>query len=96
LKHLPLETRDGRLIDVEFVSNVYLVDQEKIVQCNIRDVTSILSPGDLSSMKKWNAPIEGEEFCKLLDAIVIDNANLFYKKLREWGNFYNYRRPIQH
>jgi PAS domain S-box-containing protein len=35
-KHLPLETKDGRLIDVEFVSNVYLFDQEKIIQCNIR------------------------------------------------------------
>jgi formate hydrogenlyase transcriptional activator len=38
-EHLPLETKDGLLIDVEFVSNVYLVDQEKIIQCNIRDIT---------------------------------------------------------
>ena len=38
-EHLPLETRDRRLIDVEFVSNVYLVDQEKIIQCNIRNIT---------------------------------------------------------
>ena len=38
-EHLPLETSDGRLIDVEFVSNVYLVDQEKIIQCNVRDIT---------------------------------------------------------
>jgi PAS domain S-box-containing protein len=38
-EHLTLETKDGRLIDVEFVSNVYLVDQEKIIQCNIRDIT---------------------------------------------------------
>ena len=38
-EHLPLETKDDRLIDVEFVSNVYLVDQEKIIQCNIRDIT---------------------------------------------------------
>jgi PAS domain S-box-containing protein len=36
---LPLETRDGRSIDVEFVSNVYLVDDKKIIQCNIRDIT---------------------------------------------------------
>ncbi|NTU43096.1 MAG: sigma 54-interacting transcriptional regulator [Nitrospirales bacterium] len=26
-------------MDVEFVSNVYLVDQEKIIQCNVRDIT---------------------------------------------------------
>lgn len=38
-EHLPLETKDGRLIDVEFVSNVYLVDKEKIIQCNIRDIS---------------------------------------------------------
>jgi formate hydrogenlyase transcriptional activator len=38
-EHLPLETKDGRPIDVEFVSNVYLVDQEEIIQCNIRDIT---------------------------------------------------------
>ena len=37
-EHLPLETRDGRLIDVEFVSNLYLVDQKKIIQCNIRNI----------------------------------------------------------
>ena len=37
---LPLETRDGQAIDVEFVSNVYLVDHSKVIQCNIRDITA--------------------------------------------------------
>jgi diguanylate cyclase (GGDEF)-like protein len=37
---LPLKAKDGRLIQVEFVSNVYLVDDEKVIQCNIRDITS--------------------------------------------------------
>ncbi len=36
----PLQTFDGRRIDVEFVSNVYLVNGEKVVQCNIRDITA--------------------------------------------------------
>jgi PAS domain S-box-containing protein len=36
---LPLETRDGKLINVEFVSNVYLVGQARVIQCNIRDIT---------------------------------------------------------
>ncbi|MCW5199208.1 sigma 54-interacting transcriptional regulator, partial [Desulfobulbus sp. F1] len=36
---LPLKTKDGRLIAVEFVSNVYLADQEEVIQCNIRDIT---------------------------------------------------------
>src|SRR4030043_2398622 len=36
---LPLVTKDGRKIAVEFVSNVYLVDHYKVIQCNIRDTT---------------------------------------------------------
>ena len=36
---LPLETTDGRKINVEFVSNVYLVNNHKVIQCNIRDIT---------------------------------------------------------
>jgi len=36
---IPLETSSGKLIHVEFVSNVYLVDTEKVIQCNIRDIT---------------------------------------------------------
>ena len=36
---LPLETKDGRSMAVEFVSNVYLVDHHKVIQCNIRDIT---------------------------------------------------------
>jgi len=38
-ENLSLETADGRQIAVEFVSNVYLVDRKKVIQCNIRDTT---------------------------------------------------------
>ena len=36
---LPLRAKNGKLIDVEFVSNVYSVGSEKVIQCNIRDIT---------------------------------------------------------
>jgi len=36
---LPLETADGRRIEVEFVSNVYLVDEHRVIQCNICDIS---------------------------------------------------------
>src|SRR5579859_2886556 len=36
---LPLETKDGRCVEVEFISNAYLVDQKGLIQCNIRDTT---------------------------------------------------------
>ena len=38
-ENLPLETKDRRHINVEFVSNVYLADNKKVIQCNIRDIT---------------------------------------------------------
>ncbi|CAN5196567.1 hypothetical protein BH11PLA2_BH11PLA2_41040 [soil metagenome] len=37
--NLPLRTHDDRGIEVEFVSNVYNVGSERVIQCNIRDVT---------------------------------------------------------
>jgi PAS domain S-box-containing protein len=36
---LPLETKDGRRVEVEFISNACLVDQKRLIQCNIRDIT---------------------------------------------------------
>jgi diguanylate cyclase (GGDEF)-like protein/PAS domain S-box-containing protein len=38
-KDLPLRAKDGKLIQVEFVSNVYNEGHEKVIQCNIRDIT---------------------------------------------------------
>jgi PAS domain S-box-containing protein len=38
-ENLPLETRDGRKIAVEFVSNVYQAGDRNVIQCNIRDIT---------------------------------------------------------
>lgn len=37
--NLPLETKSGVKRYVEFVSNVYLVGNKKVIQCNIRDIT---------------------------------------------------------
>jgi PAS domain S-box-containing protein len=38
-ENLPLQRRDGKLMQVEFVSNVYWVGEQKVIQCNIRDIT---------------------------------------------------------
>lgn len=37
--HLPLNTKGGREVQVEFVSNIYPVDGHLVAQCNIRDIT---------------------------------------------------------
>ena len=38
-ENLPLKAKDGRLIQVEFVSNAYWVGEDKVIQCNLRDIT---------------------------------------------------------
>src|SRR3989344_8291554 len=37
---LPLETKDGQSVDVEFVSNSYMAGEHLVIQCNIRDITA--------------------------------------------------------
>jgi diguanylate cyclase (GGDEF)-like protein/PAS domain S-box-containing protein len=37
---IPLETKAGERKQVEFVSNVYMVDGWRVIQCNIRDITA--------------------------------------------------------
>ncbi len=36
---LPLETKKGAAVEVEFVSNVYEAGGRKVIQCNIRDIS---------------------------------------------------------
>ncbi len=36
---LPLETKSGERVAVEFISNVYLVEDLNVIQCNVRDIT---------------------------------------------------------
>jgi PAS domain S-box-containing protein len=39
-ENLPLRTKTGKEIQVEFVSNVYFVGSGKVIQCNIRDISA--------------------------------------------------------
>jgi PAS domain S-box-containing protein len=36
---LPLQTKNGERVEVEVLSNVYDVNHERVIQCNIRDIT---------------------------------------------------------
>ena len=81
----PLETADGRRIDVEFVSNVYLVNQQKVIQCNIRDITE----------RKHAAAVlrESERFAQAtIDALpahlcVLDETGRILTVNQAWRNF---------
>lgn len=41
-EHMPLQSKEGRRIEVEFISNLYAVGDHKVIQCNIRDITERL------------------------------------------------------
>ena len=53
---LPLETRDGRRIAVEFVSNVYQAGDCNVIQCNVRDITERKHAED--EIRRFNAKLE--------------------------------------
>jgi len=61
---LPLKTKDGRRVDVGFVSNLYDEGAQQIIQCNIRDI---------SLRKRADAALhESEERFKLVARAVSD------------------------
>jgi PAS domain S-box-containing protein len=64
---LCLETKDGRMIDVEFISNSYLVDEQCLIQCNFRDITE--------RMHREKAAAQGE--------LAIRASEVKYRKLFE-------------
>lgn len=39
-EYLPLESKDGRRVDVEFVCNGYIAGNSNLIQCNIRDIAA--------------------------------------------------------
>jgi PAS domain S-box-containing protein len=52
---LPLQHQAGRHIPVEFVSNVYQEGDEKVIQCNIRDITQRKELADDLAKARWAA-----------------------------------------
>src|SRR5579859_7870558 len=55
-ENLPLETRDGRRIAVEFVSNVYEAGDHNVIQCNVRDITERKHAED--EIRRFNTELE--------------------------------------
>ncbi len=43
--NIPLHSKTGSSVEVEFVSNIYDVGLRKVIQCNIRDITGRLGDG---------------------------------------------------
>jgi transposase InsO family protein len=50
-------------------------------------------PPRLNGKVERSHRIDAEEFYRMLEGVVIDDAQVFNDKLREWEDFYNYHRP---
>ena len=72
---LPLQTRDGRLINVEFVSNVYWVGETKVIQCNIRDITR--RKHDEEERKRLEAQLQASQKMEAIGSLAAGVAHDF-------------------
>ena len=59
-EELPLETKYGERVEVEFVSNVYDVNGKDVIQCNIRDISERIRTKD--SLHKANEELSALVF----------------------------------
>ncbi len=71
---MPVQKQDGTITEVEFVSNVYLVSQTKVIQCNIRNITD--------RKRSENALKESEQNLKKQNAEYV-HLNMEYFTLNE-------------
>src|ERR1035438_734596 len=65
-ENLPLETKRGRRVNVEFVSNVYGVNGKSVIQCNIRDISARKLAE--ATLREYERVVEGlEEMILVVD-----------------------------
>ena len=72
---LPLETRDGRRMNVEFISSVYWVDQQQVIQCNIRDITARKRTEEALSLSSAELQVRNEELDAFAHTVAHDLKN---------------------
>ena len=53
-ENMPLQTRAGKLWNVEFISNVYRENGHQVIQCNVRDITERRRAEE---MRLWHSTI---------------------------------------
>lgn len=68
---LRLETKDGRRVEVEFVSNAYLVDKKPLIQCSIRNITERKQVEE--KLRQQNAFLEAQMDSTIDGIFVVDD-----------------------
>jgi diguanylate cyclase (GGDEF)-like protein len=89
--NMPLETIDGRLVNVEFVSNVYAEGNIKVIQCNIRDMT-----GRKEALKALGESEKRYRELSIIDDLTqLYNSRHFYAQLKiETERSNRYEQPL--
>ena len=70
---MPLETKDGRRVEVEFISNAFLVDETRLIQCNIRDITERMRVNQALETANKELAFQVEEKAKRADELALIN-----------------------
>jgi PAS domain S-box-containing protein len=80
---LPLEAKDGRRVEVEFISNAYLVDEMRLIQCNIRDITERIRVSQALIAANKELAFQVEEKSKRADelAVIVEERTAANKEL---------------
>jgi PAS domain S-box-containing protein len=70
---LSLETKDGQRVEVEFISNAYLVDETRFIHCNIRDITERVRVNQALEAANKELAFQVEEKGKRADELALIN-----------------------
>ncbi len=62
---MPIQRRNGKITEVEFISNVYLENKIKVIQCNIRDITERVKTEAALKISEQNLMKQNTEYADL-------------------------------
>ena len=89
---LPLTTRDSRNIAVEFVSNVYEAGGQKVIQCNVRDITA--RKHTEQELRYKTTLLEAQLEASIDGILVVDNQQNKVLQNRRFGELWDIPAPI--